>query len=513
MIKKLLLTLVLIPFFAMGQFVQNFDAGTTIPAGWTVINGGDTGTWIVVNFSGSATLTAHSGTNAAAIGYGSTAHNDFLVTPAVTVTAGISDFLTFWSRSRDPLYPEVISVKVSTTTPTAAAFTNVLAATIAPASGTDFYKYQFNLTAYVGQTIYIGFHSQTTDKFYFDLDDVEVTAIPSCLEPTAASASGATTQSVDISCTSPGSSFQVQYGPSGFTLGSGTITGTIAGTTTTLTGLPSSTSYQYYVRTDCGSSSYSTWVGPYSFATLCDTITSFPYTQGFDSATIPSCWSNQTVVGTANWNFVTANGNSTVTPRTGARMAEFRTATFNGDATKLVTPPLDLTSLTSPQVEFYYANAEWTGDVDELRVFYRTSLASPWVQIGANYTTAHPAWTQVVLPLPNPSATYYIAFEGTSNYARGINLDDVTISGVLGTSNFSNNTLKVYPNPTKDFLNIGYVDTIKSVEIFNMLGQKVLDKNVNANETKLDLTSLNSGNYLAKIQFMDTVKTVKVIKE
>ena len=63
MIKKLLLTLVLIPFFGMGQFVQNFDAGATIPAGWTVINGGDTGTWIVVNFSGSATLAANSGTN------------------------------------------------------------------------------------------------------------------------------------------------------------------------------------------------------------------------------------------------------------------------------------------------------------------------------------------------------------------------------------------------------------------------------------------------------------------
>ena len=40
--KKILLSSFLaLGIFANAQFVQNFDAGTTTPAGWTVINGGD----------------------------------------------------------------------------------------------------------------------------------------------------------------------------------------------------------------------------------------------------------------------------------------------------------------------------------------------------------------------------------------------------------------------------------------------------------------------------------------
>ncbi len=44
MIKKLLFLFMLIPMFSSGQFIENFDGGMTIPAGWTVLNGGGTGT-------------------------------------------------------------------------------------------------------------------------------------------------------------------------------------------------------------------------------------------------------------------------------------------------------------------------------------------------------------------------------------------------------------------------------------------------------------------------------------
>ncbi|MGV7105276.1 choice-of-anchor J domain-containing protein [Flavobacterium sp. U410] len=162
------------PFYVgFAQFTENFDAGTTIPTGWTVINGGDANTWTIIDFTG-ANISAYSGANAVGIGYGSTAHDDYLVTPAITVTAGVSDHLSFWGRSRDPQYPEVISVKLSTTGMAPADFTIILDPNVAPTSGANFYQYQYDLSAYVGQTIYIGFYSATTDMFYFDIDDVTV---------------------------------------------------------------------------------------------------------------------------------------------------------------------------------------------------------------------------------------------------------------------------------------------------------------------------------------------------
>ena len=55
--------------------------------------------------------------------------------------------------------------------------------------------------------------------------------------------------------------WQVQYGPEGFLPGSGTQV-SATDDHITLTGLNSTTSYEFYVRTVCGGESYSGWVGP-----------------------------------------------------------------------------------------------------------------------------------------------------------------------------------------------------------------------------------------------------------
>src|SRR5690606_34901408 len=81
----------------------------------------------------------------------------------------------------------------------------------------------------------------------------------------------------------------------------------------------------------------------------------------------------------------------------------------------------------------------WDGDIDELRVFYKTSAAGAWIQLG-EYTEEEVVWSDITLNLPNPSATYYIAFEGTSNYGRGLTLDDISVEasnlGVVFTEGF-----------------------------------------------------------------------------
>ncbi|MFD2907326.1 choice-of-anchor J domain-containing protein [Flavobacterium ardleyense] len=513
MIKRLLILTIFVPLFGMSQFIENFDGDTEIPSGWTVLNGGDANTWNIIDFTPSASLSAHSGANTVSIGYDAVSHSDYLVTPPIVVTAGVSDYLVFWARSRDINYPEQISVMLSTTTPTDGAFTNTIAATVAPAGGASFYKYQYDLSAYIGQTIYIGFYSQTTDQFYFDLDDVQIKGVPSCIEPFFPEFSGITTQSAILSWTSASSSFEVEYGPLGFVLGSGTTVSSITSTTTTLNGLASNSTYDYYVRTNCDASGFSDWVGPVSFTTACEALTAFPFEEGFENGSIPDCWSQSSTIGSLPWTFVTANTDNSLTPRTGSYMAEFS----NDDPatkTKLITPALDLTVIANPQLEFYYANLNWFGDVDELRIFYKTSYSGVWVQIGADYTEEQTTWTKVTLSLPNPSATYYIGFEATSKWARGLDLDDITVSATLSTADFDSQALRVYPNPTKDLLNISYNDAIKSVEVINLLGQKVMTVNVNANETAIDLTSLNAGTYIAKIiTYDDAVKTVKVIKQ
>jgi len=83
----------------------------------------------------------------------------------------------------------------------------------------------------------------------------------------------------------------------------------------------------------------------------------------------------------------------------------------------------------------------------------------------------------------------------------------------LGLTNAKLIDFTFYPNPVIDYLNLSYVSNISQVEIFNLLGQQVLSKKVNAPQGKIDMSSLNTGTYLVKVKSGDLIKTIKVIKE
>jgi alpha-tubulin suppressor-like RCC1 family protein len=75
------------------------------------------------------------------------------------------------------------------------------------------------------------------------------------------------------------------------------------------------------------------------------------------------------------------------------------------------------------------------------------------------------------------------------------------------------NGAKAFPNPIKDILNISFDKEITSVSVYNLLGQEVLTKVINANEGSLDTSNLSSGTYIVKVNADNAVKTLKVIKE
>lgn len=265
------------------QWSENFDAGTTLPAGWTIANGGGANGWVVL---ANPTGGAHSGTNVASITYNTTAHDDYLITPSISVTAGVSDRISFFIKSRSSSYLEPYEVKLSTTGTAASDFTVTLQTTQeAPNAWT---QNTFNLTSYVGQTIYVAVHATGTDEWQLFVDDFVNSAIPTCPAPTGLSASGITSNSANLSWTAGGSetSWNIEYGATGFTHGSGTIVNNVTNPYS-LISLNSATTYDYYVQSNCTSDT-SIWSGPYTFTTLC-TAQTLPYFTDFN--TNMNCWS------------------------------------------------------------------------------------------------------------------------------------------------------------------------------------------------------------------------------
>ncbi|MEI6766604.1 MAG: T9SS type A sorting domain-containing protein [Bacteroidota bacterium] len=177
--------------------------------------------------------------------------------------------------------------------------------------------------------------------------------------------------------------------------------------------------------------------------------------EGFEGGALPTGWTQEYVTGTNNW--IYANGGHSGLPvaaHTGSYNAQFYYGSYANYTTKLVTPAMNINLVTNPTLTFWHAQMDWSGDVDEHRIYYKTSSGGPW-NLLATYTAAIAAWTQEVIALPNGSSTYYIAFEGTAQWGYGVCIDDVTVTGTYpiacGNTGVSNLT------PTASWQNAPYV--------------------------------------------------------
>lgn len=207
--------------------------------------------------------------------------------------------------------------------------------------------------------------------------------------------------------------------------------------TSSITGLSGST--VYHIRAYATNSGGTNYGDDLTFSTLCGTISTFPWNEGFENAgIIPNCWTNEPVNNSGiSWVFITGNGGSNpAAAHGGTYNACLKDANAADNKTKLVTPTLNLAALSSPVLKFWHTQPVWSGDQDQLIVYYKTSSTGTWTVL-ATYSASITAWTQETINLPGATGDYYIAFEGNAKYGYGVCIDDVSITGTLKTLSVS----------------------------------------------------------------------------
>ena len=83
----------------------------------------------------------------------------------------------------------------------------------------------------------------------------------------------------------------------------------------------------------------------------------------------------------------------------------------------------------------------------------------------------------------------------------------------LNSTAFELTNFIAYPNPVKDVLNLEYTANMSSVAVYNMIGQQVINQQVNATAAKINMTELNSGTYVVQVVIDGTTQVLKVVKE
>ena len=108
--------------------------------------------------------------------------------------------------------------------------------------------------------------------------------------------------------------------------------------------------------------------------------------------------------------------------------------------------------------------------------------------------------TDEPLPLNTPlqnGVTYY-ASQTISGLESSSRLG-VTAMAAMGIAENTIDVVKVYPNPTAGMFTISGAAEITSVSVYTLYGQTLLTEQVNAHETRIDLSAYQTGMYLVKV--------------
>jgi hypothetical protein len=298
-------------------------------------------------------------------------------------------------------------------------------------------------------------------------------------------------------------------------------------TTKVLTGLLPVTTYYVWVRSKCSDTDVSSWSISTSFTTSCASYDA-PFGQNF-ATYLPSCWS------TASAGTIASGPTNTLSGIWGddgfLNNGSTGSARINLYSTNrigwLITPVMN-TNIGEPYVfKFNYGVTAFSGTAqlamgsdDSVKVAMSTDNGVTWTEI-KNFTS--------VDNITNTSQDYQYTFNATTNKVKfafigtdgtiddiqdfNFYIDNVVLENTLSTTAFDTNVFTAYPNPVKDKLNIRYTENITDVAVFNLLGQQLFTKQINATQGQVDMSNLTSGTYLVRVTSGEKVQTLKVIKE
>lgn len=356
-----------------------------------------------------------------------------------------------------------------------------------------------------GTTYYIVWDDRWSDvSFSFDF----IFNAVSCLKPNESNINAETNitgDSVSLNWTSAignPSSYDIQYGVSGFAIGSGTTVNS-TNLTTNLTGLNSGANYDYYIRSNCGATQ-SSWTGPFAFY-LAKTL---PFSNGFESPNLSDGFSSST------WGLGNAAGGA----QAGTIYYFSNSSTTAATNSQLYSRALKLQAGEQVTTTFFTRLGVATGSDQTLKIYLNsTNSMTGATQVGSNITVSGATYTQQTSSFTAPSAgIYYLIFSNETpvvTSSTSLRLDTVSFTSVLSNNEFSESKFSIYPNPTSSILNISnpYNVEIKNISVVDING-RIVKKQLNS-LSQINVSDLNAGVYFVTIEAAEGKTTKKFIKQ
>ena len=534
--------MVLLPFLSLAQnyFAEDFEKTTDLAtAGWTLYNDANTphsnyatlieDAWNVVGWNfeeGNITASTTSWFTPAATA------DRWMVTPAIALPVRANASLTFKVRSHDNgPFADGYTLKVSTTgTAKADLSTDLLVVDnavndlIANVATTT-----VDLSAYNGQTIYLAWVNTHDDGNLLSVDNISVDGVCGAVANLVFADFSSST--AGISWDNSGD-FEVEYGEFPYTQGGDGVTDTVtASVTYTLSSLMEGTSYNVFIRQDCGSGDFGGW-SEVIVGTSINPVTSFPYTEGFELEANQALLLNLGIglAGTGTWDIsrdVLTDGDTTNdfaydgvnyffsnnTSSTTDADAWIYVGPFNLEATQEYTfsfqqRNFEVSSATRPNKDLEVSVATTNDTTTDTIILTLDDLENKaYVQRDATYQ-------------PTTTGDYYFGIHDKSSFLAAVSvanfliIDGLSITSTLSLEDFSKISTAIYPNPSSREFTIDFSDfndtTNINITVSDMNGRLVKKFKV---QDSYDISNFSVGTYILKITDGSSYFVQKLVKK
>ncbi len=321
--------------------------------------------------------------------------------------------------------------------------------------------------------------------------------------------------------------WDVEYGLSGFTLGSGTrISTTIS--FYTVSGLTSGTDYQFYVRDSCGVGHVSSWAGPHTFITLSATLPCpSPSSLSATQITQNSARLSWVTGGASNWDleyglsgFTLGSGTriSTTTPSytvsglTPGRSYQFyvrdscgvgHVSSWAGPHTFRTLGCLAPTGLNLHTITEITATVSWTsGGASNWNIEYGP-INFP---LGGGIFLYNVSSPRTLRGL-KPNTFYDVYVQDSCNVGNVSNwVGPLSIKTIIGIDELLERSFRIYPNPSEEVFKLEFSSSLgedMEIRITNMMGQIVLEDEIESfsgsYRKRLEMGAYRSGVYLLQL--------------
>jgi len=316
-----------------------------------------------------------------------------------------------------------------------------------------------------------------------------------------------------------------------YTVGGNTNTytwnGSLATGSSTTINLPTSTLlggsnvFTCNVTSANGNADYVTGNNTFSKVVVYNSVaTAAPIVQGYTMTTFPP----------ANWNVINNGAAAGWARSTVGAIAVNGSAKMDlwnspaGDIDDMVCPYLDLSSITSPVINFIVSKASYTNYFDRLDVVVSTDCGTTWTSVWNKsdpaLTTAGAVTNAAFTPTSGNAAQWraesvslsayagqtnlLVAFRATSDYGNNLYIDDVNITSAVGVNeNSLEQQISLFPIPSNGdvFLNLSVIkDNTVRISINDVTGKTIETYTAaKSNQHKVVMNQLQDGTYFIQI--------------